>query len=319
MSLSDALRTPLQFEPAFKERVWGGRQLLPDSDQPIGEAWILHEDQPVVAGPLAGRTLAELTREFPAELLGQQQAGQEQAGRFPLLLKLLDCQDWLSVQVHPNDQQARDMVGPDENGKTEAWHILRAEPGAKLISGTREGVTDEGVRQAILSANVSGVTQESEVHAGETLMVPAGTLHALGPGLLIYEIQQTSDTTYRVYDWDRPASAGRELHLEQSAQVTRLGQAGFTPAPTERPGATDRLAECEFFRLEQLQGGGAHPIGGDTAGQGFHVLTVKTGEARLHTAAGELALRPYDTVLLPAALGAYELSGTFELLRGQQP
>ncbi|WP_291424626.1 type I phosphomannose isomerase catalytic subunit [Deinococcus sp.] len=318
MSLSDALRAPLQFEPAFKERVWGGRQLLPGSDQLIGEAWILHEDQPVVAGPFAGRTLADLTCEYPAQLLGEGHVAARKAGRFPLLLKLLDCQDWLSVQVHPDDQQAREMVGPDENGKTEAWHILRAEPGAKLISGTRAGVTDEQVRQAILSANVSGVTQESAVHAGETLMVPAGTLHALGPGLLIYEIQQTSDTTYRVYDWDRPASAGRELHLEQSAQVTQPGQAKFTPAHPPQPGATDQLAECEFFRLEQLQGDAAHPVGGDTARQGFHVLTVKSGEARLSTAAGELTLRPYDTVLLPAALGAYELRGTFEILRGQQ-
>lgn len=303
---------PLQFEVALKERVWGGQQLAPAGGPPIGEAWILHEAQAVSAGPFAGRTLAELTREYPEALLGKGRT----AERFPLLIKLLDCQDWLSVQVHPDDQHARELVGPLENGKTEAWHILNAAPGAKLISGTKAGVTRQEVQDAILAGNVSHLTEEREVHAGETLTVPAGTLHALGPGLLIYEIQQTSDTTYRVYDWDRPAAAGRELHLAQSAQVVKLGQAAFTAAPGDQ--ATALLAQCEYFRLEQLSSAGS-AIEGDTAGQHFHILTVKSGELTLHTKTVTLTLTPYDTVLLPAALGAYQLSGTFTVLRGQEP
>lgn len=309
---------PLHFEPAYKERVWGGRQLVSGDGPPVGEAWILHEDQPVSAGPLRGRTLTELTQAYPAELLGQDRS-LGQSGRFPLLLKLLDCQDWLSVQVHPDDAHAQRMVGPNENGKTEAWHVLRAEGGARIISGTQEGAGLDEVRGAILAGDVSAHTQERAVQAGETLMVPAGTLHALGPGLLIYEIQQTSDTTYRVFDWNRPAAAGRELHLSQSAEVVKLGQATYTPAPAAQPGAVSELATCAYFVLEELQGGPQATVRGDTARHSLHVLTVKSGEATLTTAAGEEVLRPYDTVLLPAHLGEYELAGTFEVLRGRLP
>lgn len=304
-------QVPLRFTPAFKERVWGGRTLGQPSEAPIGEAWILHEEQPVQAGPLKGKTLAELTQKYPRELLGERWPG----GRFPLLIKLLDCQDWLSVQVHPNDEQARRMVGLGELGKTEAWHILHADDGAELISGTREGTTQDELEKAILAGNVSDLTEKRRVRAGETLMVPAGTLHALGPGLLIYEVQQTSDTTYRVYDWDRPAAAGRELHLKQSAEVTRTGQAGFTPA-AESAVSPRLLTSCDYFVLEELHGPSAT---GDTAGKTPHILTVKQGEAHLNTPAGTEVLKQYDTILIPAQLGEYELMGDFQLLRSSLP
>ena len=306
---------PLRFAPAFKERVWGGHQLGQPSEAPIGEAWILHEDQPVQDGPQAGKTLAELTRQYPRELLGKHwQQEHPQGGRFPLLIKLLDCQDWLSVQVHPNDEQARRMVGPGELGKTEAWHILKADEGAELISGTREGTTQAELEQSILAGNVSNLTEKRRVQTGETLMVPAGTLHALGPGLLIYEVQQSSDTTYRVYDWDRPASAGRELHLKQSAEVTRPGQAGFTPA-VKVIDFSRLLALCDYFMLEELRG----DLEDDTLGQSPHILTVKQGEASLTTPAGTEVLKPFDTVLIPAQLGEYALTGDFQALRVSLP
>lgn len=308
--MNPALQYPLTLTPAYKERVWGGQTLGGTAGKPIGEAWLIHEDQPVASGDLAGQTLAELTRQYPAELVGAGWRG----GRFPLLIKLLDCQDWLSVQVHPNDQQAAQMVGPGELGKTEAWHVLKADQGAKLISGTRQGVQPDELARAILAGNVADLTHEQAVQAGETLMVPAGTLHALGPGLLIYEVQQTSDTTYRVYDWDRPASAGRELHLEQSAQVARPGQAGFTPAQADAPPARE-LTRCEYFVLERLHG----PQAGDTAAQTPHILTIIDGEAVLTVASESQRLGLHDTVLLPAALGEYELAGEFEALRASLP
>ncbi|MFC3862152.1 type I phosphomannose isomerase catalytic subunit [Deinococcus antarcticus] len=307
--------TPLRFTPAFKERVWGGKTLGQPSTAPIGEAWILHEDQPVEGGPLAGVTLAELTRQYPRELLGAAWRQQHpQGGRFPLLVKLLDCQDWLSVQVHPNDEQARRMVGPGELGKTEAWHVLQADEGAELISGTREGTTQDELEKAILAGNVSDLTEKRQVKAGETLMVPAGTLHALGPGLLIYEVQQTSDTTYRVYDWDRPADAGRQLHLKQSAEVTRPGQAGFTPADAAE--SPRLLTSCDYFVLEELRG---PQVWGDTDARTPHILTVKQGEAHLNTPAGTEVLKLHDTVLIPAQLGEYELTGEFQALRARLP
>lgn len=309
MEMNQLLRQPLFFEPAFKQRVWGGQQLkASDTDTPIGEAWVLHEEQAVRGGPLAGLTLAELTRLYPRELLGEHWRGT----RFPLLIKLLDCQAWLSVQVHPDDGQARRMVGPLELGKTEAWHILNAATGATIISGTRAGVRAEELRQAILSGTVMPLTHQQAVQAGETYLVPAGTLHAIGPGLLIYEVQQTSDTTYRVYDWDRPASAGRELHLNQSAEVSRPGQAARTPAP--QGDGTHLLTKSDYFVLEELRG----PQKASTQGKP-HLLTVKDGQATLHTAAGEAHLLRHETVLLPASLGEYTLTGNFSVLRASLP
>lgn len=313
--MTEFIPTVLRLEPAFKERVWGGTQLRPGNEQPIGEAWLVHEDQPVQGGPLDGLTLAEVTRRFPDDLLGQGRSAQ----RFPLLIKLLDCQDWLSVQVHPNDEQAARLVGAGELGKTEAWHVLSAQPGARLISGTASDVDQHELREAILNGNVSSLTHEHAAQTGETLMVPAGTLHALGPGLLIYEVQQTSDTTYRVYDWDRPASAGRELHLKQSAEVTRPGQAQLTPAaPDAMPGAR-LLTQCEYFVLEEVTGQGGEGLRGETGGRSPHLLTVKSGEVTLKARGESIKLGQYGTVVLPASLGQYELQGEFRVLRSWLP
>lgn len=315
MTETEFIPAVLRLEPAFKERVWGGTQLRPGSKEPIGEAWLVHEDQPVQGGALAGLTLAEVTRRFPQEVLGQDRLAQ----RFPLLIKLLDCQDWLSVQVHPNDEQAARLVGAGELGKTEAWHVLDAQPGAKLISGTRSGVGQDELQEAILDGNVSSLTHEHAAQTGETLMVPAGTLHALGPGLLIYEVQQTSDTTYRVYDWDRPASAGRELHLKQSAEVTRPGQAQLTPAAPESVPGIRLLTQCQYFVLEELVGHGVEVLKGETGGRSPHLITVKSGEVTLKARGETMKLAGYDTVLLPASLGQYELQGNFQVLRSRLP
>jgi mannose-6-phosphate isomerase len=139
--------------------------------------------------------------------------------RFPLLVKLLDCADWLSVQVHPNDEQAADLVGTGQYGKTEAWHFLEVEPGTSILAGVKPGTTPAALAAAIRTGRILEVAQRLEVRPGETYLIPAGTLHALGPGLLLYEVQQASDTTYRVYDWDRrPGRAG--LHIEESVAVT---------------------------------------------------------------------------------------------------
>jgi mannose-6-phosphate isomerase len=137
-----------------------------------------------------------------------------------LLVKLLDPAAWLSVQVHPNDEQARRMVGPREFGKTEAWYFLAAEVGAQIMVGVRPGVDGARLAAAIREGRILEVAHQVAVHDGDAILIPAGTLHALGPGLLLYEVQQASDTTYRIYDWDRPQSAGRQLHIEESAQVT---------------------------------------------------------------------------------------------------
>ncbi|HEV2764515.1 MAG TPA: type I phosphomannose isomerase catalytic subunit, partial [Pyrinomonadaceae bacterium] len=214
---SDLTQRLYPLEPQYRERVWGG-QRLKAADPPVGEAWVAFEESRVSGGAHAGRTVGELSDVYGAPLLGREVASRY-GPRFPLLVKLLDCADWLSVQVHPNDEQARRMVGPREFGKTEAWHFLEVEPGATIYAGVKRGTTAEALAEAIRAGRVLDVCERFEVRAGETVYIPAGTLHALGPGLLLYEVQQSSDTTYRVYDWDRPAKEGRKLHVEESAAV----------------------------------------------------------------------------------------------------
>src|ERR671915_443293 len=160
-------------EPQYRERVWGG-QRLKAADPPVGEAWVAFEESRVREGEHAGRTVAELAAEYGEHLLGREVL--EAFGtRFPLLVKLLDCADWLSVQVHPNDEQAERLVGPGEFGKSEAWHFIEAEPGATIYAGIKQGTSEEGLEAAIRTGRVLEVAERLEVKAGETVYIPAGT------------------------------------------------------------------------------------------------------------------------------------------------
>src|SRR5215207_923493 len=249
-------------EPQYRERVWGG-QRLKAQDPPVGEAWVAFGESVVGEGAHAGQTVAELAARYGAALLGEEAASRF-GPRFPLLVKLLDCADWLSVQVHPNDEQARRLVGPDASGKTEAWHLIEAEPGASILAGTKPGTTREELAAAIKGGNILEVARRLEVHAGETYLLPAGTLHSLGPGLLLYEVQQASDTTYRVYDWGRPARAGRELHIEESVAVTDPQKGALlTPASVPEGTRCATAVRCPYFVLDLLQINGP-PIKADT-------------------------------------------------------
>jgi mannose-6-phosphate isomerase len=313
----------LQLVPEYHARVWGGRRLSVASaaganggGQPLGEAWLVYENNQVAAGPWAGRTLAEVTATLGAELLGEA-ATRRTGSRFPLLIKLLDCADWLSIQVHPNDEQALRLHGPGHFGKTEAWHVLEADPGARLIAGVRPGTTPAALAEAIRSGTILDWVQYHSARAGDTLFIPAGTVHALGPGLFLYEIQQTSDLTYRVFDWNRPANQGRALHLEEAVVAANAELAGERrPAPRLGPNDAQRLVECDYFALEVVTGVGETSLA-DTRGESCHALTVIEGQVEVACGAEHLVLEPFGTVLIPAAAGAYQLRplGSFRLLR----
>lgn len=292
----------LRLEPRYYPRVWGGDLLAPPAADgtPIGEAWIADGQSAVQGGPMAGRTVAELMAAQPEALLG---AGHDAAAGFPLLIKLLDCHDWLSVQVHPNDAQAREMVGPRERGKTEAWHILRAESGAELLAGVTPGTSSQALADAIRGGRILELAGRRAVEAGDTVFIPAGTLHALGPGLLLYEVQQASDTTYRVYDWNRPASAGRQLHLEESVRVTDPQQQGEYH-PVGETGGLGELVGSEYFVLRGVPGGESQ----DTAGR-VQLVTAVEGTLTLEAGLQSLELPLYATALVPAATGLYRLRG----------
>lgn len=310
----EALRQPLLVEPEYRDYVWGGQRLRPG--QLTAEAWIVYEHDQVARGLLQGRTLAEIATEFGSALLGTR-AIERTGSRFPILIKLLDCAAWLSLQVHPNDEQARQLESPDQFGKTEAWHILEAEPDAEILAGLRNGTTAETLAQTVRGGTLLDHMQRLNVHAGETVFIRAGTIHALGPGLLLYEIQQTSNLTYRVFDWNRPASDGRPLHIDQSLAVTDLtAVAPVTPPPAFVDGQATTLIDCDYFSLELLTAE-VNSIDLATRGESFHALTVIEGQATIESEAGRVVLNRLETALIPAACEAYRIrpQGHTQLLK----
>lgn len=311
----------LRFQPLFRRYLWGGRRLGTMLGKPIGpgddyaESWEIVDhasDQSIVLnGPLAGRTLGQLVRDQPAALLGE---GID-AASFPLLFKFLDCNQTLSVQVHPNDEQGATLDPPDL-GKTEAWVVLAAEPGSKIYAGLKPGVSAEELAAAINADQCERLLHEFEAQAGDCVFIPAGTVHALGAGLVIAEIQQASDTTFRLHDWNRVDATGksRPLHIEQSLATIDYARGPVAPQrPQQIAPGRERLVECDKFTLDRLvlAAGQLTPIGGD--GQ-FHLLAVLAGSVEMLPPAGQTdhhaeTLPAGQTGLLPAAAGQWRAAG----------
>ena len=305
---------PLRFQPILRRAIWGGRRLGDELGKKIAEDGLFSEswevcdhgkDQTAVsAGPLAGKTLSQLIAERGEELFGQHHP----QPRFPLLLKFLDCQRALSVQVHPNDVQGAKLDPPDL-GKTEAWVVLAAEPGSVIYAGLQAGVD-----RSRLSGSLAAGTTENCLHTirpkvGDCVFIPAGTVHALGPGLLIAEIQQSSDTTFRLFDWNRLDADGkpRPLHVEQALAVIDYESGPVTPQ-VQQPTAqahVQRLVECDQFRLDRWAIDAPCSIGGDDR---FHILAVIDGELRISGDAVDEPLKKGGTILLPAAYGRVQLT-----------
>lgn len=306
---------PLLFEPIIKRIRWGGTRLGTRLNKPIGsaddaaESWEI-ADQPdgrsvVAAGPLAGSTLTEIVQQSPRELFGE---GRE-CSQFPLLIKFLDAHDRLSVQVHPNDQQALSW-GEHQRGKTEAWVIMDAEPGSKLFAGLEADVDRERFSEAIRSGEMTGVLHELEVQAGDVVFIPAGTVHAIAEGILLAEVQQQSNLTFRIHDWGRVGADGkpRQLHVAEALACTDFTRGPVSPCTPEaiadQPGVT-RLARCDYFEIRR------HVVAGHGQFQPadrFRILMVLAGRGELLADNQSISLAPGQTVLLPASCPAADLS-----------
>jgi mannose-6-phosphate isomerase len=307
---------PLRFHPLFRRYIWGGRRLGTVLNKPIGEgddyaeSWevVDHgDDQSVVAfGPLAGSTLHDVLTSRGAELLGRHHPQPS----FPLLLKFLDAHTSLSVQVHPNDGQAARLDPPDL-GKTEAWVVMHADPGSVIYAGLKRGFDRHALEREVHRGTTELCLHRFEPKPGDCMFLPAGTVHALGAGLVIAEIQQSSDTTFRLFDWNRvgPDGKPRPLHVKQALDVIDFDRGPASPVEpraTDRPGV-ERLVECDKFVLDRWHFDVPQPIGGDNR---CHIVAVIAGEATLESDPAGTPLALGQTALVPASVGPLAVTPT---------
>jgi mannose-6-phosphate isomerase len=315
------MRELLRFRPLYRERVWGGRALesalgrkLPAAS-PIGESWEIvdrTEAQSVVeGGALSGQSLRDVLAAHPTDIMGPGWAAEKP---FPILVKWLDCRERLSLQVHPPAEVAPELRGEP---KTENWYIAETAPGAELIVGLKRGVTREQFERAIISNTLEQCVHRFRVAAGDSILVHSGQVHAIDAGNLILEIQQNSDTTYRVYDWGRVGLNGapRELHVPQS--LKSIDWTDFEPAPLRGAPTSGVIAECAEFRIRRVVLGAGERVQWP-AGEQPRLLSVVSGALRVGNGSGGSSgtrspfshsqkLARGDNVLLPFA-GAFTFS-----------
>lgn len=315
---------PLKFKPVYQEKIWGGNRLrtyfqreIPSDS--IGESWEVstHRNGPsiVTNGPLAGRKFAKLIEEQPENMLGYQ------AEDFPLLFKFLDASRKLSVQVHPSDDYAQEVE--NEPGKTEMWYVLAAEPGAKLVYGLKKGTTQEKLARAIKENRLEEHLNEVEVEAGDIFFMPAGMVHAIEEGILLTEIQQNSDTTYRVYDWGRMGKNGkpRELHVQKALEVidfsTPPAKNGSKPLTVAKDGYTcSYLAACQYFAVEKIKVRENITLPENNK---FRVLNALKGQAIIKYNDNTIKFTRGESVFIPASHNRIEVEGRVEFLQTYTP
>ena len=300
---------PVLLKPAFKDYIWGGTRLRTeygkdcDYDR-IAESWELsaHKDgQSIVSsGEYSGKTLTEYIDACGSEILGTRGVAFEM---FPILIKFIDAKDNLSIQVHPSDEYALKNEG--EYGKTEVWYVLSAEPGAALYYGFNREITKDEYRRRIADNTITEVLNRVEAKAGDVFFIKPGTVHAIGSGLMICEIQQNSNTTYRVYDYDRRGADGkpRELHIDKAVDVSVL-------APSDQ---ADRLiAKCKYFTTERIEVSDKAVLEVDR--ESFRSIIVTDGCAKIKMNEAELDVKKGDSVFVPAQSGSIEIDGSCGIL-----
>lgn len=319
---------PLKLTPKPSARLWGGKRLkhyVPgfadvQSDDPLGEAWLVYAENTVVNGVYKGKTFQEVATELGEALLGSTSV-ERYGSQVPLLAKFIDAGDSLSIQVHPDDAYAlREEVATGDLGKTEAWYILEAEPGAKIIWGFSEDMTASQVRVAVDKGELEPYLNFVEVSPGDVIYNPAGTVHALGAGIFIYEIQQSSDLTYRLYDYNRRGADGklRDLHLDKALDVATLkAEQNAKVIPKKFSDTVTQLVQSDFFMMERWEV--VETVRAATDPKSLELLTVLNGSISLTAAREVLTLNQAESAVLPAQLGAYQLAGNGSLIRCYLP
>lgn len=309
---------PLKFDHKYIEKIWGGRKLekyrddLPDGK--IGESWDISAQKSGMSiaqnGKLAGKSLKELTSMYPQQILGEE----VEAGEFPLLLKIIDAQSQLSIQVHPDDNYAAQFEG--EAGKTEAWYVIDAAEDAYLIIGT-EDCTESEFKKAVQNDEINQYVKKVKVSQGDVFFIKAGLVHAIGSGIILAEIQQSSDTTYRVYDYGR----GRELNLAKALDVI-----DFSLQPQKRKGLKVCNDDYNYiyyclnnkFALDMIEIKTVFKAQGDK--KRFYILTVVEGKGKLRSTSGqEIDLKAAESVLIPAYSEEFRIEGNLKVMKSYVP
>ncbi len=305
---------PIKLQPLYKARIWGGKNLEASlnkaisSLEPIGEAWELscrEGDESIISnGSLEGLTISDVLRQYGSAILGEKY--EEYIKRFPLLIKFIDANEKLSVQVHPYDQYA--LAHEGDLGKTEAWYIVSANENSRIIYGLKDHLTKEGFISSLENGSIEDTLNEVQVKAGDIIFIPAGTVHAIGEGIVLFEVQQNSDVTYRLYDWQRVGLDGkaRELHIDKALDVISFNNKNKT--------IVNQKLSCDLFTIEEI-------ICVDSynhilTGAYFEVLTFIEGKGEIEYGEGNREPANLgDTFLIPASLGMYKIVGGCRLLK----
>jgi mannose-6-phosphate isomerase len=317
VSSGNASLCPARLEPIFSARPWGARSLAPlfpeksNLSEPLGEAWMTGVECRFASGPFAGQKLGDVWPGLPAAWTGTKIVAS--AGSFPLLVKFIFAEEKLSVQVHPDDAYAaRHEQAAGGRGKTEMWYAIHARPGAEVLAGLKPDVTPEILKRAIQDGSAEDCLQHVPLRAGEAIFVPAGTAHTIGAGLMLCEIQEYSDLTYRVFDYNRRDAQGRsrELHIEKALEVMRFGQqrgGKIEPARIVRDGVTETFfIACRYFAAEKWEF--AESTTAATSPEHFDLLIFLEGHGSIRWGGESVEYAPAQTWLLPAALGTYHLA-----------
>ncbi len=300
---------PMLIRPRYVERIWGGDGLAATlgkpapRDQTIGESWEIYDENTVANGVYAGKTIGELRG-----VMGQSLMGHIPADRaFPLLTKLIDAREALSVQVHPDDALAQQLEG-QPNGKTECWYVIDAKPGAELTYGFSRDSNPDEYERLVKEGKLDQILRQLRVKAGDVVYIPAGTVHAIGAGIIVYELQQTSDVTYRIYDWNRKDAQGkpRELHVDKARQSLDYHQWTRGPiAPLPTPDNRAMIIAGPYFNEEIVDSAGAalsaydSPVAVCALEHSLSVSLAGGGDA--------IVVPPYASVLIPAAARGYTI------------
>lgn len=311
---------PLQFDPILKDRIWGGTKLKTDFNKPItsettGESWELSTvsgDVSVISnGEYKGKSLTELIKSFPEEILGAE-AYKKYGTEFPLLFKFLDARDDLSIQVHPNDELAKKRH--NSFGKTEMWYVMQADENARIIVGFKEKSSKEEYLQKLEEKSLLSILKEVPVKKGDVFFLETGTIHAIGAGIVIAEIQQTSDITYRVYDWDRVDAEGksRELHIELALDAINYNTTETKKEYSQEANVSNEMVNSPYFITSYFPIEGEAKV--DKKHDSFTVYMCMEGNVELEYKEEKWSYKKGDTILIPAAMKNYNLKGEAVLL-----